>query len=155
MTGATYEYLGSDVHLYQERYLKKGPGLGIQENYMPPMPTAPQTLKTQLAHRGTHTNKTTEEHTEGDQLTNHQRDHFKGHNSHEGQIHCWCLSTHVELCHGSGPVSWQIPCSLQLCNNPETSLKVHCYTQSVPPHLPHKVLQASTVEKRQKKLGSS
>lgn len=84
MTGAKYEYLGSNVHLYQEAYLKKGPGLGVQENYMPPMPTAPQTLKIHLAHRGTHTNKTTEEHTEADQLTNHQRDHFKGHNSHPG-----------------------------------------------------------------------
>lgn len=101
MTGAKYEYLGSNVHLYQEAYLKKGPGLGFQENHMPPMPTAPQTLKTHLAHRGTHTNKTSEEHTEADQLTNHQRDTTLT----QGQTSCWCLSTHVELCHGSGPVS--------------------------------------------------
>lgn len=55
VTGAEYEYLGSNVHLYQEGYLKKGPGLGDQENYMSLMPTAPQTLKAHLAHRGTHT----------------------------------------------------------------------------------------------------
>lgn len=57
MTGAEYEYLAANVHLYQEGYLKKCPGLWDQENYTPPMPTAPQTLKTHLAHRGTHTNK--------------------------------------------------------------------------------------------------